>query len=240
MLSVEKVVAGYDASQVLFEISLEVKQGQSAALIGRNGMGKSTLIKTIMGVLPVRGGTIRFAGQLTQNQRPYRIARMGIGWVPEGRRVFGSLTVQENLVATARVRKQNQDGDAIGAMSWSLERVYDLFPRLRERRLQLARTLSGGEQQMLAIGRALLTNPRLLILDEATEGLAPLIRQEIWGCLYRLKNAGQTLLVVDKNLKEMHDLIDMHHIVERGRVVWHGTPDELVAQDGIVERYLGV
>ncbi|MDR2155702.1 MAG: ABC transporter ATP-binding protein [Burkholderiaceae bacterium] len=235
MLSIEKITAGYDASQVLFDISLRVAPGQSASLIGRNGMGKSTLIKTVMGMLPARSGRILLDGQPIHNLPPYRIARLGVGLVPEGRRVFGSLSVQENLVATARQRRGQT-----GATHWSLERVYELFPRLHERRAQSARTLSGGEQQMLAIGRALLTNPRLLILDEATEGLAPLIRLEIWSCLRRLKAEGQTILVVDKNLREMRELVDVHHIIERGREVWQGAPDELEAQTEVIERYLGV
>ena len=238
MLQVRNVIAGYDSSQVLFEMTLGIRERQVGSLIGRNGMGKSTLIKALMGMLPVRSGEILLGGQPIANLAPHRIARLGVGLVPEGRRIFGSLSVEENLVATARSRAAAGVGGAHD--HWSLARVFELFPRLRERRAQSARTLSGGEQQMLAIGRALLTNPRLLILDEATEGLAPLIRLEIWACLHRLKEAGQTILVVDKNLKEMAPLVDIHHVVERGRVVWQGTPAQLQAQAEVAERYLGV
>lgn len=231
MLTLQNVEAGYESSQVLAGVSLTIASHQVASLIGRNGMGKTTTVRTIMGMLPIRQGEILFDGAAIHNQAPNRIARRGIGLVPEGRRVFPSLSVEENLYATARLGKDQP---------WSLERVFELFPRLRERRQQSAKTLSGGEQQMLAIGRALLTNPRLLILDEATEGLAPLIRREIWECLAQLKEAGQTILVIDKNLKEMARLVDRHHILEKGRVVWQGTPDELSQQPEITQQYLGI
>ncbi len=230
MLKLQNVEAGYDTSKVLVGVNFEIQPRQVVSLIGRNGMGKSTTVKSIMGLLPIRSGDIMFEGKSLRGMSPNQIARLGIGLVPEGRRVFGSLTVEENLVATARPRSGG----------WDLARVYDLFPRLRERRQQSARTLSGGEQQMLAIARALLTNPRLLVLDEATEGLAPLIRQEIWKCLAQLKQEGQTILVIDKNLKEMARLVDRHHILEKGRVVWQGTPAELEGQQEITQRYLGV
>lgn len=230
MLKLQNVEAGYENSRVLAGVTLAIESQQMVSLIGRNGMGKSTTVKTIMGLLPVRAGDVVFEGQSLRGLAPNHIARRGIGLVPEGRRVFGSLTVEENLVATARPKQGR----------WDLPRVYELFPRLRERRQQSARTLSGGEQQMLAIARALLTNPRLLVLDEATEGLAPLIRQEIWKRLEQLKQEGQTILVIDKNLKEMARLVDRHHILEKGRVVWQGTPEELERAPEIAQRYLGV
>ncbi len=233
MLVVEGVDAGYDSSQVLFALGFEVGERQVASLIGRNGMGKSTTVRVLMGLLPLRAGRIRFAGRDLAGLAPNRIARLGLGLVPEGRRVFGSLSVEENLLATARPAPASAPG-------WTLARVCELFPRLGDRRTQWARTLSGGEQQMLAIGRALMTNPRLLILDEATEGLAPLVRREIWQCLQLLKHEGQTILVIDKNLTEMASLVDRHHIMEKGRVVWQGTPAELEARPDITDRYLGV
>ena len=233
MLHLNAVDAGYGSSQVLFGLGLEAGARQVTSLIGRNGMGKSTTVRAVLGLVPLRGGRIVFDGRDLGGLAPNRIARLGIGLVPEGRRVFGSLSVEENLVATARAAPTAGRG-------WTLARVVELFPRLGERRMQSARTLSGGEQQMLAIGRALMTNPRLLILDEATEGLAPLVRQEIWSCLQRLKDEGQAILVIDKNLAEMARLVDRHHIVEKGRVVWHGTPRELDAQPAVAQRYLGV
>ncbi|HRA77198.1 MAG TPA: ABC transporter ATP-binding protein [Burkholderiaceae bacterium] len=233
MLVLDQVDAGYDSSQVLFGLSLSVAAHQVVSLIGRNGMGKSTTVRTIMGLLPTRRGRIVLDGRDLAGLAPNRIARMGIGLVPEARRIFGSLSVEENLLATARP-------PAIGASGWTIERVNALFPRLGERRSQSARTLSGGEQQMLAIARALMTNPRLLILDEATEGLAPMIRSEIWACLQMLKGEGQTILVIDKNLGEMADLVDRHHIIEKGRVVWQGSPVQLAAQVDVAHRFLGV
>jgi branched-chain amino acid transport system ATP-binding protein len=234
MLRVEKLESGYGPSKVLFGVDLEIAPRQVVSLIGRNGMGKTTTVKTLMGMLPTQGGSVMLDGKSIASLAPHRIARLGLGLVPEGRRVFPSLSVEENLLATAR-------GAAPGnSASWHLGRVYELFPRLQERRQQSARTLSGGEQQMLAVGRALLTNPRLLILDEATEGLAPLIRQEIWQCLRRLKEDGQTILVIDKNLKEMATLVDRHHVLEKGRVVWEGTPQEFGRNPELANRYLGV
>lgn len=231
MLKVTGLEAGYGVSQVLFGMDFEVPRGSVTSLIGRNGMGKTTTIHTILGMVRARGGDIQLEGESITALQPNAIARRGIGLVPEGRRVFPSLTVEENLVATSRPG---------GADGWTLERIYDLFPRLKERRGQFAATLSGGEQQMLAVGRALLTNPALLILDEATEGLAPVIRADIWGTLRQLKEVGQSILVVDKNLKEMAPLVDRHHIVEKGRVVWQGSPEELSANDDLAHRYLGV
>lgn len=234
MLRVEKLESGYGPSKVLFGVDLEIAQRQVVSLIGRNGMGKTTTVRTLMGMLPAQGGSVTLDGKSIASLAPHRIARLGLGLVPEGRRVFPSLSVEENLLATARGATPGNSA------SWHLGRVYELFPRLRERRQQSARTLSGGEQQMLAVGRALLTNPRLLILDEATEGLAPLIRQEIWNCLRRLKEDGQTILVIDKNLKEMALLVDRHHVLEKGRVVWEGTPQEFGQNPELANRYLGV
>ncbi len=230
MLSVDDLTGGYGASRVLFGMSFSAKEGEVISLIGRNGMGKTTTIKTLMGMLPATGGQVMFRGQSLAHALPNVVARLGVGLVPEGRRVFGSLSVEENLVATARK----------AAGGWDLARVFALFPRLKERRTQSSRTLSGGEQQMLVVGRALMTNPKLLILDEATEGLAPLIRQEIWRCLRSLKAEGQTILVIDKNLPEMASLVDRHHIVDKGRVVWSGKPDELSAEPELAQRYLGI
>ena len=231
MLNVAGLEAGYGQSRVLFGISFEAKAGEVVSLIGRNGMGKTTTVRAIMGLLKPKGGSLSFEGRDIAGKPPNVIARLGLGLVPEGRRIFPSLTVEENLLATARPASQG---------GWSLNRINALFPRLGERRRQSAKTLSGGEQQMLAIGRALLTNPRILILDEATEGLAPIIRGEIWSCLRQLKASGQTILVVDKNLSEMASVVDRHNIVEKGRVVWSGTPAELASDPGLAHRYLGV
>jgi branched-chain amino acid transport system ATP-binding protein len=231
MLSVRELAAGYGHARVLFGLSFEARAGEVVSLIGRNGMGKTTTIRAIMGLNRPTGGEIAFDGRPLAGLAPNAVARLGIGLVPEGRRVFPSLTVEENLIATAR-------GGSAG--HWTLPRVIDLFPRLGERRRQSARTLSGGEQQMLAVGRALMTNPRLLILDEATEGLAPLIRAEIWRCLQTLKGAGQTIVVVDKNLAEMASLVDRHHVVEKGRIVWAGTPAALHDDPDLASRYLGL
>lgn len=233
MLTIEALEAGYGQSRVLFGLSMVARAGEVVSLIGRNGMGKTTTVRAIMGMTRPTGGRISFGDHPLAGLAPHAIARLGLGLVPEGRRIFPSLTVEENLVATARTDTQNSN-------AWTLERVVALFPRLGERRRQSARTLSGGEQQMLAIGRALMTNPRLLILDEATEGLAPLIRAEIWRCLHQLKQAGQTIVVIDKNLGEMAALVDRHHIVEKGRVVWSGTPTELDSQANLAKRYLGI
>ena len=232
MLSVRHLQASYGAAQVLFDVSLDVGAGEVVTLLGRNGMGKTTTIRSIMGLLRPRGGDIRFDGAVVTGLAPYKVAQTGIGLVPEGRQIFPTLTVEENLVATAAARS--------GARRWSLSAVYELFPRLRERRTNLGTQLSGGEQQMLAIGRALMTNPKLLILDEATEGLAPLIRAEIWSCLKRLRDERQSILVIDKNVDALSSFADRHVIIEKGRSVWAGTSAELAADPGIKERYLHV
>ena len=229
MLEVENIDTFYGVSQALFGVSLSVPAGSLVALMGRNGMGKTTTIRSIMGLNRVRSGSITFDGQDLTALKPFRIAQRGIGLVPEGRRVFAPLTVEHNLLATAR------EGG-----TWNLQRVYEFFPRLEQRSEQLARTLSGGEQQMLAIGRALLTNPRLLILDEATEGLAPLVRQEIWHAIQGLKRDGLTLIVVDKNLKELATVADSCVVLEKGRVAYAGNLATLSRDHSLTARYLGV
>ena len=233
LLEVENVETCYGLSQVLFGLSLQVNAGEMVALMGRNGMGKTTTIRSIMGLTRARAGTIRFAGQDIRDLPSFRIAQLGIGLVPEGRQIFPNLTVRENLVAASANRSGSAD-------PWTLEKIHALFPRLAERGDNMGATLSGGEQQMLAIGRALMTNPRLLILDEATEGLAPLIRDEIWNCLSMLKARGQSVLVIDKNVEHLVRIADRHIIVERGRDVWSGTPEQLIAVPELQHRYLGI
>jgi branched-chain amino acid transport system ATP-binding protein len=231
MLTVDHLQAAYGPAQVLFDICLRVGPGEVVTLLGRNGMGKTTTIRTIMGLLPACGGSADLEGLSLIGLPPYRIAQAGLGLVPEGRQIFPSLTVEENLIATAALRF---------ASRWTLERVYDLFPQLAERRRHMGNELSGGEQQMLAIGRALMTNPKLLILDEATEGLAPLLRLQIWQCLARLKAQGQAILIVDKHLGALVKLADRHAIIEKGQVVWTGTSTELTADATVAQRYLQV
>src|SRR6476469_6127603 len=221
MLTVENLAAGYGPAQVLFDISFSVGAGEVVTLLGRNGMGKTTTIRTLMGLLPARGGVVRFEGEALLGRPPYRIAQRGLGLVPEGRQVFPTLSVEENLVATAAARH--------GVARWTLPRVYEFFPRLAERRSNMGSQLSGGEQQMLAIGRALMTNPKLLILDEATEGLAPLIRAEIWRSIERLKADGLSILLIDKNLHAVMRLADRHVVIEKGRVAWTGSTEALAA-----------
>ncbi|MHB8764732.1 MAG: ABC transporter ATP-binding protein [Deferrisomatales bacterium] len=233
LLTVAGLAARYGLSQVLFGVDLEVGEGQCVALLGRNGMGKTTALKCITGVLRPAAGEIRFGDAEVAGWPSYRVARAGMGLVPEGRHVFPNLTVRENLVATAANRLGR-------ARPWTLPRIYALFPRLEERAGNLGRNLSGGEQQMLAIGRALLTNPRLLVLDEATEGLAPLVRREIWACLAMLKAEGQSILVVDKNLDALGRVGDRHYVLEKGRVAWSGSSDELARDRHTVNAYLGV
>jgi branched-chain amino acid transport system ATP-binding protein len=232
MLSVTHLQAGYGPAQVLFDVSFTVGSGEVVTLIGRNGMGKTTTILAVMGLLPPTGGTVRFENGALAGLPPYRIAQAGLGLVPEGRQVFPALTVEENLVATAAAR--------FGPARWTLARVYEFFPALAERRAHYGHQLSGGEQQMLAIGRGLMTNPKLLILDEATEGLAPRIRAEIWACLSRLKAEGQAILLVDKHLEALVRLADRHVVIEKGHVVWTGTSAELAADHSVRERYLQV
>jgi branched-chain amino acid transport system ATP-binding protein len=232
LLEVSDLTARYGTSQVLFGMAFEAGRGECITLIGRNGMGKSTTVKSILGMLATRQGSVRLAGESIERWPPHRVAQAGIGLVPEMRQIFPTLSVRENLVATSR---KGGNGNA-----WTLDRVYELFPRLRERERNLGSQLSGGEQQMLAIGRALMTNPQLLILDEATEGLAPLVRAEIWRCLDALKGEGLTLIVIDKNIAPLSRLADRHYIVEKGRVAWHGDSAALMADPALLHRYLGV
>jgi branched-chain amino acid transport system ATP-binding protein len=233
LLEVKDIETSYGKSQTLFGMSLEVNAGEVISLVGRNGMGKSTTVKSVMGLMAPGKGMIRFDGDVISGQPAHRVASAGLGLVPEGRRVFPNLTVRENLVACARKRRE-------AGQNWSLDAVYQMFPRLKERERNLGANLSGGEQQMLAIGRALMTNPRLLILDEATEGLAPLVRAEIWACLLKLKQAGLALVVIDKNISPLLRLADRHYVVEKGRVVWRGRSDELRAAPAILHQYVGV
>jgi len=233
LLEVENLETAYGMSQVLFGISLSVRQGEAVSLLGRNGMGKTTTIRSIMGLTRTRAGSITFQGQRIERQPPDRIARMGIALVPEGRQIFPNLSVRENLVAFAENRSRRPE-------PWTPQKVLEFFPRLAERAGNMGNQLSGGEQQMLAIGRALVTNPHLLILDEATEGLAPLVREEIWKCLEQLRAAGQTILVIDKYIQRLVKLADRHTILERGRVAWQGSSAELDADRGLWHRYLGV
>ena len=228
MLAIEGLEAAYGESQVLFGVSLEVREGEVATLLGRNGMGKTTTVRAILGLTPAKRGAIRFLGRRIERDAPDRIARAGIAVVPEGRQIFPNLSVEEHLVAFQRKGP------------WTASRVFRLFPSLEKRRGLFGNQLSGGEQQMLAIGRALVTNPRLLILDEATEGLAPLVREEIWKCLAGLREAGQTILVIDKYVERLVALADRHTIIERGRVAWQGDSAALGADRDLWHRYLGV
>jgi branched-chain amino acid transport system ATP-binding protein len=236
LLELDKVETCYGRSQVLFGISLAIAAGEMVTLMGRNGMGKTTTVRSIMGLTAPTAGSIRFDGHELRALPSYRIAQLGLGLVPEGRQIFPNLTTRENLVATAV--KRGDAGEAAGV--WTLSKVYALFPRLQERQGSMGGQLSGGEQQMLAIGRALMTNPRLLILDEATEGLAPLIRAEIWRCLERLKADRLAILVIDKNVEALTRIADRHYLIERGRVVWTGTSPELAAAPDVQRRYLGI
>jgi branched-chain amino acid transport system ATP-binding protein len=233
LLEVSNLETAYGASQVLHGLSFSVGEGEAVTLLGRNGMGKTTTVRSIMGLTRPSKGTISFRGTRTESMPPDRIARLGVALVPEGRQIFPNLSVRENLVAFAENRSGRAD-------PWTPERVFDLFENLKRRANQMGNQLSGGEQQMLAIGRALVTNPYLLILDEATEGLAPLVREEIWKCLERLRAAGQTILVIDKYIERLVRLADRHTIIERGRVAWQGSSAELDADRNLWHRYLGV
>jgi branched-chain amino acid transport system ATP-binding protein len=233
LLDVADIETCYGQSQVLFGLSLAIRPGEMVSLMGRNGMGKTTTIRSIMGLTRARAGAISFGGREVRDLPSFRIAQLGIGLVPEGRQIFPNLTVRENLVAASHNRLAASD-------PWTLDKIHALFPRLAERGANMGNTLSGGEQQMLAIGRALMTNPRLLILDEATEGLAPLIRDEIWNCLSMLKARGQSILVIDKNVGHLTRICDRHFIIERGRTVWSGTSDALMAEPDLQHRYLGI
>jgi len=233
MLAVEGLETSYGLSQVLFGVSLRVEAGEVVTLLGRNGMGKTTTVSSLMGIVPSKAGSIAFDGRAMRGLASYRVAQAGLGLVPEGRQIFPNLTVRENLVATAA----NRSGRA---SPWTLDRVYALFPNLEARARNYGNQLSGGEQQMLAIGRALMTNPKLLILDEATEGLAPLIRNDIYRSIGALKAEGLSILVIDKDVKALTRVADRHYVLEKGRVVWSGSSAELAAQEDVQHRYLGV
>ena len=233
MLEVRGLQASYGVSQALFGVDLEVDTGEVVTLMGRNGMGKTTTVNCIMGLLPVKAGSIRIHGQEMGGLPSFRIAQAGVGLVPEGRQIFPNLTVLENLWVTAANRQCVEK-------PWELDRVLQMFPALFERRHSLGSLLSGGEQQMLAIGRALMINPTLLILDEATEGLAPLVRREIWSCLVKLKQSGLSILVIDKNVSDLARIADRHFIIEKGRTVWVGDSSELLSGEDPKRRYLGV
>jgi branched-chain amino acid transport system ATP-binding protein len=233
LLELSEVETRYGLSQVLFGVSLAVGRGEVITLMGRNGMGKTTTVRSIMGLTRAEAGSVRFDGEEIRALAAFRIAQLGIGLVPEGRQIFPNLTVRENLVAAAAERWQS-------AKPWTLPRVYQLFPQLEALHDRMGIQLSGGEQQMLAVGRALMTNPRLLILDEATEGLAPLIRMEIWRCLAKLKAEGLSILIIDKNVEALIRLADRHYLIERGRIVWSGGSQALAAAPDIQHRYLGI
>jgi branched-chain amino acid transport system ATP-binding protein len=233
ILRVENIATAYGSSQVLFGVSFDIEPGKVVTLLGRNGMGKTTTVRSIIGLNRIKSGQIHFNGRRIDQMPADRIARSGIAIVPEGRQIFPNLTVKENLIAFAANRCQ-------AAQPWTLDRVYALFPRLQERAGNMGNQLSGGEQQMLAIGRALMTNPYLLILDEATEGLAPLVREDIWRCLARLRAMGQTTLIIDKYVERLIALADRHTVIERGKVVWSGSSDALRQAPEIWHRYVGV
>jgi len=235
LLELRGIAAGYGPSQVLFDVDLDVPQGTVVTLLGRNGMGKTTTLRSIFGLIGLRDGEIRYAGRRIDGMKTDAIARLGLAIVPEGRQVFPNLSVAEHLTAFARPAAEAQT-----TPSWTAARIFELFPQLATRRTAAGIQLSGGEQQMLAIGRALTTNPRLLVLDEATEGLAPLVREEIWRCIALLKSTGQSILVIDKYVQRLVQIADRHTILERGRVVWHGTSAQLETDPAIWHRYLGV
>jgi branched-chain amino acid transport system ATP-binding protein len=233
MLAVEAIETAYGASQVLFGVSFAVQAGEVATLLGRNGMGKTTTVRSIMGIVPPKAGSVTFDGRPIAGLPSFRVAQAGIGLVPEGRQIFPNLTVRENLVATAANRGARSD-------PWTLDRVFAIFPQLAQRQRNMGNQLSGGEQQMLAVARALMTNPKLLILDEATEGLAPKIRQEIFRSVERLKAGGLSILIIDKDVKALTRIADRHYVLEKGRVVWSGSSAELAAAEDVQHRYLGV
>ncbi|MDC3080155.1 ABC transporter ATP-binding protein [Rhodospirillaceae bacterium] len=233
MLTLQNIETHYGASQALFGISMNVRNGEVVTLIGRNGMGKTTSINSIMGITPITRGSIFFEDDQIEHLESFKINRKGIALVPEGRQVFPNLTVRENLVAISANRNNHTS-------PWNLNKILDLFPQLSARIDSMANLLSGGEQQMLAIGRSLMTNPKLLLLDEATEGLAPLVRNEIWRCLNQLKKEGISILVVDKNINDLARIADMHYVIEKGQIVWHGNSTELLKQKDYLGNKLGV
>lgn len=233
LLSVQRLVSGYGQSQVLFDIDVSVETGQVVSLLGRNGMGKTTTLSTIAGHLPVRSGSVSVCETPVNKLQPYEIARMGIGLVPEGRQIFPNLSARENLMATASNRFNASN-------PWTLDKIIGLFPQLEERLDFMGNLLSGGEQQMLAIGRALMTNPKLLLLDDATEGLAPRVREAIWQALSVLKDSGLGILLVDKHIDDILAIADQHHVLEKGRVVWSGSSDDWRAQPDVLTQYFSI
>jgi branched-chain amino acid transport system ATP-binding protein len=232
LLEIRDIATSYGLSQVLFGVSFAIDDGEVVTLMGRNGMGKTTTVRSLMGLIKPHGGEIRFRGERIDRLPPHRIARLGLGLVPEGRQIFPNLTVRENLLMAEQRRKSD--------VPWTKDRVFDLFPSLRERAYNYGNQLSGGEQQMLAIGRALMTNPSLLVLDEATEGLAPRIREEIWSTLQGLKKAGLAIIIIDKDLEALCAFADRHYILEKGEVIWTGSTPELLDNKELQDRYLGV
>lgn len=233
MLKVSEICTFYGASQALFGVSITVEEGEVVSLLGKNGMGKTTTVHSIMGITPISSGEVLFQNKRIDDMPSFKVSRSGIGLVPEGRQIFPNLSVIENLIATSANRSANPN-------PWTIESVLQMFPQLKSRLNSMGNLLSGGEQQMLAIGRALMTNPKLLILDEATEGLAPMIRQEIWACIERLKKEGIAILIIDKNIRDLTRISDKHFIIEKGQVTWNGSSDQLLLQQDMLEEKLGV
>jgi branched-chain amino acid transport system ATP-binding protein len=233
MLKVSEICTFYGASQALFGVSITVKEGEVVSLLGKNGMGKTTTVHSIMGITPISSGEVLFQNKKIDDMPSFKVSRSGIGLVPEGRQIFPNLSVMENLIATSANRNANPN-------PWTIESVLQMFPQLKSRLNSMGNLLSGGEQQMLAIGRALMTNPKLLILDEATEGLAPMVRQEIWACLEKLKKEGIAILIIDKNIRDLTKISDKHFIIEKGQVTWHGSSDQLLRQQDILMEKLGI
>ena len=233
MLKVSEICTFYGASQALFGVSITVEEGEVVSLLGKNGMGKTTTVHYIMGITPISSGEVLFQNKRIDDMPSFKVSRSGIGLVPEGRQIFPNLSVIENLIATSANRSANPN-------PWTIESVLQMFPQLKSRLNSMGNLLSGGEQQMLAIGRALMTNPKLLILDEATEGLAPMVRQEIWACIERLKKEGIAILIIDKNIRDLTRISDKHFIIEKGQVTWNGSSDQLLLQQDMLEEKLGV
>ena len=233
MLKVSEICTFYGASQALFGVSITVEEGEVVSLLGKNGMGKTTTVHSIMGITPISSGEVLFQNKRIDDMPSFKVSRFGIGLVPEGRQIFPNLSVMENLIATSANRSANPN-------PWTIESVLQMFPQLKSRLNSMGNLLSGGEQQMLAIGRALMTNPKLLILDEATEGLAPMVRQEIWACIERLKKEGIAILIIDKNIRDLTRISDKHFIIEKGQVTWDGSSDQLLLQQDMLEEKLGV
>ena len=233
MLKVSEICTFYGASQALFGVSITVEEGEVVSLLGKNGMGKTTTVHSIMGITPISSGEVLFQNKKIDDMPSFKVSRSGIGLVPEGRQIFPNLSVMENLIATSANRNANPN-------PWTIESVLQMFPQLKSRLNSMGNLLSGGEQQMLAIGRALMTNPKLLILDEATEGLAPMVRQEIWACLEKLKKEGIAILIIDKNIRDLTKISDKHFIIEKGQVTWHGSSDQLLRQQDILMEKVGI